>query len=101
MSKCIGGGTGIHGKCTIDKCIFFTDNNVADVGYHGHTEDNTESTFRLTITDSYFSKGVSLDQLGANEVGQVVYCNNSSSQEITYADDKWNIKSWCNEVRNS
>ena len=101
LSKCIGGGTGIHGKCTIDKCTFFTDNDGADVGYHGHTQDSIESTFRLTITDSYFSKRVSLDQLSTNEVGQVVYCNNSSSQEITHADNKWNIKSWCNEVRNS
>lgn len=95
LSKCIGGGTGQNGSVVIDNC-FFNSNGYKDVAYHG-TDTNT-GTFNILITNSYFSNGVSLNTLGANENAILKYSNNTHKENPDNSD-RWTVYSWNNETR--
>ena len=95
LSKCIGGGTGQNGSVIIDNC-FFDSNDYKDVSYHG--TDNNTGTFNISITNSYFSNGVGLDTLGANENAILKYSNNSHKVNVNNSD-RWTVYSWNNETR--
>ena len=97
LRKCIGGGTGLHGTVIIDSCVFLSDNN-QDVSYHGH--DKSDATqFRLTITNSYFSRKIQLANLSTNETGVAILSGNSFGSNCD-TTSKWTIYEMNNTVRN-
>lgn len=68
LSKCIGGGTGLAGEVVLNGCKFFNAHTSKDISWHGHTL-TTASVFKLFVANSFFDKGIGLDQMAENETG--------------------------------
>ena len=96
LRKCIGGGTGLHGTVIIEDCVFINDNN-QDVSYHGHDKEDT-TEFRLTISNSYFSKKIQLADLSTNETGIALLSGNSFG-EANDTTSKWTVYDVNNTTR--
>ena len=94
ISKCIGGGTGLHGQSVIDGCYFESDNTQcsSDVSYHGHTSaaPDAASEFKLFVLNSYMSKGLELQTLANNETAVAQYFGNYPATLIAKAA-RWTL----------
>ena len=96
----IGAGTGLNGSWEIEACTFENNNSGSDndIFIHGHSQ-TASSEFRLTITDSYFSKKVSLLALsGNNQKGRALLSANSFVAAITQ-NTGWTITQTVNTIR--
>ena len=112
LSKCIGGGTGYHGTCIVNNCIFTSENdtndnsddinkklNNVDISWHGIQRTMTEeSTFRLFVNNSYFSRGIGLQELGDKETAKAYIISNSYKHELLNTD-VWEVKEFNNVLR--
>ena len=97
ISKCIGGGTGLHGLIAIENCVFESDNSI-DVSYHGvQTENIAESN--IIVSNCYLSHTFGCHSLGTNERVNLNFCGNSVSGSVPVNIDSWTVKAWNNEVR--
>lgn len=93
---CLGGGTGSKGNVEFDGCVFLTNSDSSmDGGYHGKQINiDTESVFRATVKNCYFSKRFQTGELSENETAELIYCCNS--HKMKPGGDKWNIIEWNN-----
>lgn len=99
LRKCVGGGTGLNGLSIFENCRFETDYQY-DVSFHGISstmEDN--AYFDLVMSNCYFSKRISLDAIGSNQTCNCYYSANSAQVTPTNGANRWNVKSWCNDIR--
>lgn len=100
IRKCVGGGTGINGMSIYENCTFETDTDI-DVSFHGITSSMQDvAHFNLIVSNCYFSNKLSLDLLATNQTALLIYNGNSSLNPVKN-QSTWDIKSWCNEIRNS
>lgn len=100
IRKPIGGGTGLFGESIFENCTFETDNTY-DLSFHGIASDKEDvSDFKLVLSNCYLSRRISLDNLAINQTASLVM-SGCSAQNIyqTGVNNKWDVTSWCNEVR--
>ena len=100
IRKPIGGGTGLFGESIFENCIFETDNTY-DLSFHGIATDKEDvADFKLILSNCYFSKQISLDSLATNQTASLLMSGCSAKYIYqTGMNNKWDVKSWCNEVR--
>lgn len=100
IRKCIGGGTGLFGESYFENCTFETDNTY-DLSFHGIATDKEDvSDFKLVLSNCYLSKSISLDSLATNQTASLLMSGCSAKYiHQTGVNNKWNVTSWCNEVR--
>lgn len=75
ISKCIGGGAGLHGKIIIERCILKS-NNSYEVSWHGY-EANSGAKLEINITNCYLEHGFSRDQFYTGEQAILLFSANS------------------------
>lgn len=96
----IGAGTGLNGAWEIEACYFENNNSQSDndIFIHGHNQ-TAASEFRISITDSYFSKKVSLLALSGNsQKGKALLSANSFFGQIVQ-NTNWTINQTINTFR--
>lgn len=91
LSRCIGSGSGTHGRANINRCIFETDHTANEVAWHG-CQDNNQYEFMLCVTNSVFvNVGLLLDTLYDNGKGICIYTGNIAQAEPKINDSKWTL----------
>lgn len=91
LSRCIGSGSGTHGRANIDRCIFETDHTANEVAWHGCKDEN-QYEFMLCVTNSVFvNVGLLLDTLYDNGKGICIYTGNIAQAEPKINDSKWTL----------
>lgn len=97
LSKCIGGGAGKSGSVEIINCVFIGNDKNPDISWHGLNPSDVSTTFRLSIANSYFKKGISLDDLRDNETGIALISACSLPQDVPVG--KWEVYKISNTIR--
>ena len=106
LSKCIGGGSGQYGTIIIDGCSFDTVNpnttRSPDVSYHGTASGNLNN-LNIFVSGCYFSHHFECHSATGTGQMRLFFSNNSvdSLNFLTESPDNWNIKEWCNNLRNN
>lgn len=105
LYKCLGCGTGENSITIIDGCYFESDNNLSDaeVSWHGNLEDNSACETFIEVKNSYFkNKGFYVDAIPSDseQVGKIIFCNNSVESKIPTEANGWTLAGWNNEIRN-
>ena len=100
IRKCVGGGTGLFGESIFENCTFETD-HTCDLSFHGIATDKEDvSDFKLVLSNCYLSKRISLDSLATNQTASLLMSGCSAKYiHQTGVNNKWDVTSWCNEVR--
>ena len=102
LSKCIGGGLGLHSVIDIENCVFSTINpnseNDEDVTYH-KANNQSYTDCNMTVMGCYFGGKFRCDfdySPVPSIVSKIVACGNSAKAISAY---QWNYKIWNNEIR--
>ena len=102
ISKCIGGGLGLHSEIIIEDCMFNTVNPMAaileDVSYHkANRQDYTDA--KIIVTGCWFSGRLRFDtnyDTVPDIVPRIIATGNSAMDISAY---QCNAKIWGNEIR--
>ena len=105
LCKCLGCGTGKNTITVIDGCYFESDNDLSDAeaSWHGNLEDNSACETFIEVKNSYFkNKGFYVDAIPSDseQVGKIIFCNNSVESRIPTEVNGWTLAGWNNEIRN-
>lgn len=105
ICKCLGCGTGKNTITVIDGCYFESDNDLsnAEASWHCNLEDNSACETFIEVKNSYFkNKGFYVDAIPSDseQVGKIIFCNNSVDSRIPTEVNGWTLAGWNNEIRN-
>lgn len=102
LSKCIGGGFGLHSEIIIENCVFNTINpnteHGEDVSYH-KANDQTYTDAKVIVSGCYFGGAFRCDMNYSpipSIVPRVIACGNSALGINAYQCE---LKAWNNEIR--
>lgn len=110
ISKCVGGGMGLHGHCVFDGCTFKTNNiyngvPVVALSYHGCKTASEENPcdFKLSLKNCYYETSIALEGVRGESDYQynypIVLCCGNSFETSPSIDSTWESRTFNNEVR--